>query len=442
MKHVLMLGAGLVAGPIARYLLDLDDCRLTVASLDRDDARSLIDGHPRGDARSVNVARPEDLDPLIAGADLVISLVPYDYHVGVARLAIGHRVDMVTTSYVSPAMQALDGEARSAGVLILNECGLDPGLDHMSAMRTIRHIRDSGGTVTGFWSACGGLPSPEAADNPWRYKFSWSPRGALLAGLRSARYLEHGRVRHVPHDSLFSHHWSHEVGTLGTFEVYPNGDALRYVRIYGLDPVRGMFRGTFRYPGWCDTMQAVADLGLLDLETRSWPEGTTHAELMESYVRPGSEPLAERLARRLRLPPDHEVVRRLEWAGLLSNDPLPSTDCSPFDMVAACFAKALAYEDGERDMVVLEHRFTTTRPGHPAERIHSRMIVYGDPGGESATSRTVSLPAAVAARMMLAGGLELSGVRLPIEPRIYEPVLDELEALGIGFEEWRGLDER
>jgi saccharopine dehydrogenase (NADP+, L-glutamate forming)/spermidine synthase len=432
---VLVLGAGLVTRPIVHYLLDRPEIRLTVATLYVEDAQALIGDRLEGRAAAVDVAKPEELEPLIRENDLVVSLVPYAFHVQVARCAIRHRKQMVTTSYVSPEMKSLDREARAAGVTILNEVGLDPGLDHMSAVRMIEQIRAAGGRVTAFESCTGGLPSPEAADNPWRYKFSWSPRGALLAGRLSAKYLDDGRVRLIPGEQLFGHYWPHEIEGLGTFEVYPNRDSLRYVKRYDLHDVETMLRGTIRYPGWCDTMKALADLKMLDVDEKIWPEGTTYGSFFSSFLPPSDAPLVERLAQRLGLPRDHDVVRRIEWTGLLSDDPLPRLDESPLDVLAELFQRRMAYKPGERDMVVMQHRLKTAFKDRPPELWTSTLIAYGEPGGDSATSRTVSLPAAVASRLVLEGRIDEPGVLTPTSSAIAAPILEELETMGIEFTE-------
>lgn len=436
--RVLILGAGLVARPIARYFLADDGFRLTVASLSRADAETLVNDHPRGRTRQVDVSDPAQCEALIRESDVVISLVPYAFHVQVARCAIRHRVNMITASYVLPEMRALDDEARAAGVTILNELGLDPGLDHMSAMRIIDEIHDSGGSIAEFTSCCGGLPAPEAADNPWKYKFSWSPRGALLAARLSARHLERGRVISVPGEHLFEHARPYEVEGLGTFEIYPNRDSLRYIEAYGLREIETMLRATIRYPGWSETMRAVAVLGLLDVEPRQWPEGTTYADFTASFLDPADAAgeLDERLARRLGLALDHPVLARLRWAGLLDGDALPRGSASPLGIVADRFAERMAYARGERDMVVLRHEILARWPERPAERRYSLLVAYGEPGGDSATARTVSLPAAIAGRLLLDGTLSSPGVQIPTRREIYDPILDLLHEQGIAFREW------
>ena len=435
MKRVRVLGAGRVSRPIVRYFLDQGGYQVAAASLFIADARALVEDHPDGTALAVDVTDSALLDPLIRDSDLVVSLVPYDYHVAVARLAIRHRVSMVTASYVSPQMRELDDAARDAGVTILNEVGLDPGIDHMSAVRMIAGVKQSGASVQEFVSCCGGLPAPEAADNPWRYKFSWSPRGALLASTLDAAWLEDGEVKRVPGLELFSCSRPYDVEGVGRFEMYPNRDSLTYIDLYGLAQARTVLRGTLRYPGWSETTKALADLGLLDVVERRWADATSYADLLSACLPPGGGALKRRLAERLGLPESHEVIERMDWAGLLSADRLPSDRSSPLDLLAARFAERMGYADGERDMVLLRHEIIACAPDRPSERRISLLVAYGEPGGDSATSRTVSLPAAIAGRLLL-DGLSLPGVQVPTEPELADAILDELAGLGIRFKEW------
>lgn len=440
MHRVLVLGAGLVSRPIIDYFLDVEDVELTVATLFVDDARKLIGDTAGATAVAVDVTDRAQVDRVVCGSDLVVSLVPFHLHAAVARVAVAHGVHVVTTSYVSPEMRELDAAARDAGVLLLNECGLDPGLDHMSAMRVIDRVHDAGGKVLHFESCTGGLPAPEAADNPWCYKFSWSPRGALVASTQAARYLGDGEIREIPGADLFDHAWPYDVHGLGRFEVYPNRDSMPYREIYGIPEVDAMMRGTIRYPGWSRAMKAVADLGLLNMDSRRWPEGATYADLTLASI---NDPLddasrgtpRERIAARLGLAVSDDVMERLDWAGLFDPEPLPEHEAAPLDLVAKHFEQRMRYEPGERDMVVMQHDFGILTADGCHERQQSQLIVYGDSAGHTATSRTVSWPAAIAASLVLEGRFNLRGVQIPSRREFYEPILTALEPLGIVFNE-------
>jgi saccharopine dehydrogenase (NADP+, L-glutamate forming) len=433
-KRVLVLGAGLVAGPLVRYLLNVDGFAVTVASRTVEKAKALIGASPHGVALALNVKDETSLETLISEHDLSISLLPYAYHPKVAALCVKHRKQMVTTSYVKPEMQALDDEARAAGVLLLNEIGVDPGIDHMSAMEVIHRIEQTRGTLISFTSNTGGLPSPEANDNPLGYKFSWAPRGVVLAGKNPARFLREGNVVDVPGSKLFSHHWPCSIVGFGELEVYPNRDSMPYIESYGIHSVRSMFRGTLRYPGWCDTLKAIVDLGWLDETERQDLTGLTYGQLLARLIGSDGNDLKADLARFLKLEPQGKPITDLEWLGLLSDDLIPPADTTYLDVLASRMLSKMQYAPGERDMLVMQHEFVVEYPDR-TEKTTSTMIDYGIPNGDSAMSRLVGLPAAIAARMVLQGQIQVSGVHAPTIPEIYRPVLAELADIGISFQE-------
>jgi saccharopine dehydrogenase (NADP+, L-glutamate forming)/spermidine synthase len=435
MKKVLVLGAGLVAGPLVKYLLDRPDYRVVVADMDPGRAEKLAGGHPRGEAKALSIEDRAAVRAEIAKADLVISMVPYTFHPAVAAAAIDSGKSVITASYVSPAMRELDGRAKEKGVIVLNELGLDPGIDHMEAMRIIRRVHDEGGRVLSFTSWCGGLPAPEANTNPFGYKFSWSPRGVLLASKNQAKYLKDGRVVTIPAEELFADPEVVSFPGLGEFEGYPNRDSVSYREVYGIPEARSVFRGTLRYPGWCLTLKRIGELGLLDEAEVKDLAGRTYRDFMADLVgAPVGSEVKAAAARRLGLRPDSDVVARLEWLGLFAAEPIPVARGSAFDILAARMVERLRYAEGERDMVVLRHEFLVEgRAGR--ERITSTLIDYGVPGGDSSMSRTVGLPAAIGARLVLEGRVKETGIRVPVTPDIYNPILDELAGLGIRFEE-------
>ena len=434
MKRILVLGAGLVAGPLVRYLLKVEGFTVTVASRTVEKARALIGDVDNGVARALNVNDETALDALIAEHDLSISLLPYVYHPTVARLCVKHGKQMVTTSYVKPEMQALDADAKAAGVMLLNEIGVDPGIDHMSAMEVIHKIEADGGTLRSFTSNTGGLPAPDANDNPFGYKFSWAPRGVVMAGKNPARYLKDGETVDVPGPELFAHHWPCPIQGFGELEVYPNRDSMPYIDAYGISSVSSMFRGTLRYPGWCDTLKAIVDLGLLDETEREDIAGRSYAQWLAQRLGSSDERVKKDVAQRLGLSMDAKPMADLEWLGLFGNDPIPAADTTDLDVIASRMLAKMRYAPGERDMLVMQHEFVADY-GERTEKITATMIDYGIPDGDSSMSRLVGLPAAIAARMILQGEIALTGVHVPIVPEIYEPVLAELATMGISFVE-------
>jgi saccharopine dehydrogenase (NADP+, L-glutamate forming)/spermidine synthase len=426
-----------VAGPLVRYFLGRPGTAVTVADMEIAKAKALVGAQGRGRAIALDLKDGDGLKKEIAGADIVVSLVPYTFHPTVARQCIALAKNMVTTSYAGEAMTALDSNARRAGIVILNEVGLDPGIDHMEAMRIIHGLKDRGGTILGFTSYCGGLPAPDAKTNPFGYKFSWSPRGVLLAGKNAARYLKDGREIRVPAEDLFDHYTMRTIRGLGDFEGYPNRDSFPYIELYGIPETRTMFRGTLRYPGWCETLKKIADLGLLD-QTETDLRGMSHREFVARLIgRSGTPDLKAALVERLRLKPGSKVIDRLEWLGLLSGERLPFDRGSALDVLEALMLNKLQYGPGERDMIVLQHEFDAVDADGRREKIMSTLIDYGDPGGDSSMARTVGLPAAVGTRLILDGKIRRKGVCLPVHPEIYEPILEDLEAHGLSFKEER-----
>jgi len=437
MKKVLILGAGLVAKPLVRYLLDQPDIEVEVASRTVSKAIKLIDNHPQGKAKELNLKNEEGLRDEVAHADLVISLVPYAFHPKVAKYCIDFQKHMVTTSYVSEIMQNLDAEAKRADILILNEVGLDPGIDHMEAMRIIHEINKKDGQVTSFTSYCGGLPAPEANTNPFGYKFSWSPIGVLLAGKNSAQYYKDGQQVFIPSENLFDDYKIIHIEGLGDFEGYPNRNSLPYIDLYNIGSTQTMLRGTLRNLGWCPTMKKIVEVGLLDEEVRDL-SGMTYAGFLGDLLdAPGEEDLKKSLAAKLEMEEDADVIQNLEWLGLLDERPLPIEKGSSLDILGALMLEKLQYEEGERDMIVLEHTFEASYPDQKKEKITSTLIDYGIPGGDSSMARTVGLPAAIGTKLILEGKIKERGVHIPVKPAIYLPILQELKEKGIAFTEKR-----
>ncbi len=436
-KRILLLGAGLVTRPLVEYLLAIPEFRLTIATRTASKADALIGGNPRGSSEHFDIERnPGAIDDLVASHDLVISLLPAMHHPTVAKAAIRHGKTMVTTSYVSPAMKELDSAARDAGILILNEIGLDPGIDHMSAMKIIHAVADGGGKVTSFRSYCGGLPAPEANTNPWGYKFSWSPRGVVLAARNTAKYLEDGKVVQIPGEDLFDHFHIVKLNELDDpYEAYANRDSMPYLELYGLKDAKTMYRGTLRNIGHCVTWKKLADLGLFSIDIMKGLGGLTYRGFIARLAGvPDDANFEKALTRKLGLPDDPPVLEKWRWLGLLDETPVPADESSPLDILVAAFLEKLQYEPGERDMVALHHIFIAEYPGRK-EKITSTLIDFGIPNGDTSMARTVGLPAAVATKLVLQGKINLTGVHIPVIPEIYNPVLDELEELGIKFTE-------
>ncbi len=429
----------MVAKPLVEYLLKAE-YHVTIASNTSDRAEKILNNHPEGENVFWEAEDLSGLEKLVSESDLTISLLPYRFHPDVARICIRMKKHMVTTSYVKDEMKSLDEEAKNAGIILLNEIGLDPGIDHMSAMRIIDEIHSHKGKIEGFYSICGALPAPESADNPFKYKFSWSPKGVILASKNSAEYLKNGKVAQIESENLFKDRFAHNIRDLGELEVYPNRDSISYIDIYGIPETKTMFRGTFRYKGWCEILDTMRKLRLLKEETEDFT-GFSYSDFLSSRLPEGRGDIKQRLSERLKIEADSLPVRAYEWLGLFSNEKMGYNDISPFEVIYNLMLGKMMIGENDRDMIVLKHLFLASYPDGRREVVTSRMIDFGSPETNTSIARTVGLPAAIASDMILKGEIKLSGVYIPVIPEIYNPVLNKLEHIGISMEETFGLPE-
>ncbi len=433
--NVLVLGAGMISKPLVRYLLDHPTFSVTMASRTVSKAEKIINGHNFGTAVAINISDNTLLERLVSESDLTVSLLPYIYHVKVAKLCIKYKKHLVTTSYVSNEMRSLDKKAKETGVILLNECGLDPGIDHMSAMRIIHEVENNDGKIISFRSTTGALPSYEANNNPFGYKFSWSPRGVLLASRNDAKWLENGKEIFTPGEQLFENYTLEDVPGIGSFENYPNRDSIPYKDIYGLKDSKTVYRGTFRITGWCETLRKIVALGWLNDKPVKGFKGKTFGDLTRFLVgAKETDNLTEKTAKFLNIDTYSTVIKRLEWLGLFSDMKLPENKDNPLDYLNILTFDKMHLDKRERDMIVMYHEFIAKYPSKK-EYITSTLVSYGIPYGDSAISRTVALPAAIAVKMILHGLIDLSGVHIPVIPEIYNPILDDLREMGIKFKE-------
>lgn len=434
-KNVLVLGAGMVSRPMIRYLLEKTNFTVIMASRTVSKAEKIINGHPSGKAIALDVKDEKLLEKIVKDCDLAVSLLPYTYHVKVAKLCIKYKIPMVTTSYVSDDMKSIDEDAKNAGILILNECGLDPGIDHMSAMRVIHDVEEKGGKITSFKSSTGALPSHEANTNPFGYKFSWAPRGVLLASKNPSKWLEDAKIKEYPGEELFENYYIQDVPGVGSFENYPNRNSVPYKDIYGLKHSKTVYRGTFRMTGWCETMRKVVALDWLNDKPLEGFNGKTYADVTCHLIgaKPGVD-LEKATAKFLGLETYSTAIKRLKWLGLFSDKKLPTDKDNPLDYMNVLTLEKMSLGKDERDMIVMHHEFVAEYPSKK-EYITSTLVDYGIPGDDSAVARTVSVPAAIAVKMILDGKINITGVHIPVLPEIYNPILDELEEIGIKFNE-------
>ena len=441
MKKVLVLGSGQSASFLVAQLLEYaetDDIFVTVGDLDIEVARACVGDHPRGTVVRLDVNDAGLRSAEIERSSIVVNMLPAAFQHLVAWDCVNHGRDMLSVSYRDLTTRDLDLDAKRQGILLLSEMGLDPGIDHMSAMRLIRTVRADGGRIVSFCSYGSGLPAPGQPHNPLRYVMTWDPRNVVMAGQAGAQYIDEGQVKIVPFHNVFQRTWPCEVEGVGTLEAYANRDSLSYMQTFGLEHVRTMIRGTLRYPGWSETWTQIVRLGLPN-ETLRIPELAHHsyAEVVEMFLplemRGGS--LEQRTAHFLRINPTGGIMDNLRWLGLFSDEPIGCQGDTACAMMVHLLQHKLPLLPDERDLVLLVHELEVEYPDRPGERITSTLAAEGETGGFTAMSRTVGLPVAIAARLRLRGDLSLTGSLIPTHPAIYEPVLAELEAAGLRFTE-------
>jgi saccharopine dehydrogenase-like NADP-dependent oxidoreductase len=440
MKTILILGAGLSASSLIRYLLahsEAERWHLKIVDQNLSLVQKKINGHPNAEALSFNALDSKERKPAIAHADLVISMLPAIYHVEVAKDCIEMRTDLITPSYISPEMRALNQEANEAGIVIMNEIGVDPGIDHMSAMKVIDHIKAIGGTLTSFRSFCGGLLAPESDNNPWHYKFTWNPRNVIVAGQGpAALYMDNNEYKYIPYTQLFKKIDRFEIPPYGKFDGYANRNSLIYASTYGIEGIPTIYRGTLRRPNYCQGWDVFIQLGMTD----------------DSYAMTNSETLTPRsflnafLPYELYTPVEDKfkkvlgeenayLFEQFESMGIFDDSfTYGIENASPAKLLQQLLEPKWKLEPGDKDMLVMYHEFEYLI-NNEQKKITSSLVNLGVDEVYTAMSNTVGLPVAIAAKLILAGEIQEKGVTLPVKKKVYEPILKELETFGIIFEE-------
>jgi saccharopine dehydrogenase (NADP+, L-glutamate forming) len=433
MKKIAILGSGFVSKPAVDYFLNRCGYEVVVSSLKKSEAEKIIGGRPGGRAVAWSQEQHTLLDNLVSEVDLVMSLIPPTMHLPVAEACLKHRKNMVTTSYLSPPLEALGEKAHNLDILILNEIGEDPGLDNMRTKQMIDEVKTQGGKVKSITSYGAGLPSFEDNTNPFGYKFSWSPRGVIMAARTPAAYLLNGRKIEVPAEDLFKAHHPVVLGGGVEFETYPNRDCTRYLKCFELDRNISFFRGILRYKGWCKTMSSLADLHYFDTCHEKDFAGQTYAEFTAWLLgETCAENIVEKTADFLNCSSSSDLIYRLNWLGLFDDRPIAIQQGTNADLLIDLMMDKMSYSEGEKDMVIV-HAEVVADFANCREKRLSTLLVHGQPGGDSAMSRAVSLPAAIAAKLILQGKIMVKGVQRPTFPEIYRPVLKEMEGFGYTF---------
>ena len=396
-------------------------------------AKKLSEGVKNATPISLDVTNEKALDDAVSKHDLVISLIPYTFHATVIKSAIRQKKHVVTTSYVSPAMLELDQAAKDAGITVMNEIGLDPGIDHLYAVKTIEEVHAEGGKILSFLSYCGGLPAPEDSDNPLGYKFSWSSRGVLLALRNAARYYKDGKIVDIESKDLMATAKPYFIYPGYAFVAYPNRDSTPYKERYNIPEAQTIIRGTLRYQGFPEFIKVLVDMGFLsdapasylDKEI-SWKEATQQILAAKSASESDLETAIKSKAAFNSPEEEERILAGLKWVGIFSDEKIIPRG-NPLDTLCATLEKKMQFEDGERDFVMLQHKFEIEHKDGRKETRTSTLCEYGDPKGYSAMAKTVGVPCGVAVKQVLDGTISEKGVLAPMSSKINNPIMEELK---------------
>lgn len=438
MKNIVLFGAGMSATSLIKYLLDHSkegNWLLKVVDRDLDLVKEKIGDSSHAEAVSIDINNASAREEVLSSADIVISMLPAFLHIVVAKDCIRLKKDLVTASYVSKELKAMEKDVKDAGLVFMNEIGLDPGIDHMSAMQVIDRIRENGAKLTSFKSFTGGLVAPEFDSNPWRYKFTWNPRNVVLAGQGVSQFKSDEQYKYIPYHKLFTRTEELEVLDYGNFEAYANRDSLSYRSIYGIEGIPTILRGTLRRPGYCRAWNLLVQLGMTDdsYEMENVDQ-MTYRQFTNSFLFFRQEDTAElKLAYYLGIELHSPEMEKLRWLGLFSNKKIGISKGTPAQILQHLMEEKMSLEEGDRDMCVMQHIFVYEKDG-VCTKLKSSMVAKGDDPSHTAMAKTVGLPLAIYVRLFLTNKLSVDpGVHIPVMKEVYEPVLKELESVGIEF---------
>lgn len=441
MRHILIIGAGRSATSLIEYLLqksEAENLHITIADLSVALAEKKTNGHPRATPIAFDIFNEEQRNTHIGNADIVISMLPAHLHYEVAKDCVKHKKNMVTASYISPAMRELDAEVKANNLIFMNEIGLDPGVDHMSAMKVLDEIREAGGKILLFESFCGGLVAPESDNNLWNYKFTWNPRNVVLAGQGgAAKFIQEGKYKYIPYNKLFRRTEFMEVEGFGRFEGYANRDSLKYRSVYGLDDALTLYRGTLRKVGYSKAWNMFVQLGMTDdtyiIEDS---ENMSYREFVNAFLpyHP-TDSIELKLRHILKIDQDDIQWEKLLELDIFNDDKtIGIKDATPAKALEKILSEKWTLSPEDKDMIVMYHKFGYDLNGKK-KQIDATMVCIGEDQTHTAMAKTVGLPVAMAALQILNGNITLKGVQLPIHKQVYEPILKELEEFGVVFHE-------
>jgi saccharopine dehydrogenase (NADP+, L-glutamate forming) len=437
MKKILVIGAGLSSSYLIKYLLanaKNENWMVTVADQNIALAKQKIGKSKQGIALAFNINIKTERENAIKNADLVVSLLPPTLHIIAAQDCITYKKNLVTASYITPQMQSLNTEALKANVLFLNEIGLDPGIDHLSAMELIHKIKKNGGKVTSFKSFCGGLVAPEFDTNPWNYKFTWNPRNVVLAGQATAQYLENGLIKFIPPNRIFEQTETVNITNYGAFESYANRDSLSYIGPYGLQNANTVLRGTLRKKGFSQSWNLLVKLGLTDDSFNIHNSATlTYRNLVASFlIGANNKNVEDTFCAFLNISKTSKDFKRVKWLGLFTNEVIGLENATPAQILQHLLQQKWFLEKTDLDMIVMKHEIAFIL-NNKKQKVCSSLIVKGEDKTYTAMAKTVGLPMAIACKLILQNKIKAKGVCLPITEEFYKPILAELNKFGVQF---------
>ena len=441
MRNILVIGSGKSSSYLIKYLLEksgTEDLFLTIGDIDTRNAQKIIGNHSRAKAISLDVFDKDSRAKAIKDCDLVVSMLPARFHTEVAKDCITFQKHMVTASYVSPEMDALDEQVKSKGLVFMNEIGVDPGIDHMSAMKVINDIRSKGGKMILFESFTGGLVAPESDTNLWHYKFTWNPRNVVVAGQGgAAKFIQEGTYKYIPYHRLFRRTEFLDVEGFGRFEAYANRDSLKYQKTYGLENINTMYRGTIRRVGFSRAWQAFVMLGMTDDSyTIDDSENMSYRDFINSFLPYSPTDSVElKFRHQLKIDQDDMVWDKFEELDIFSSKKMIGLKkATPAEILQKILTDKWTLDPSDKDMIVMYHKFGYELNGKK-QQIDSTMVSVGEDQTYTAMAKTVGLPVAIATLAILNGKITTPGVQIPIQKEVYEPILKELEDYGISFSE-------
>lgn len=440
MNSILIIGAGRSSGALINYVLNQAKEKgwfVTVADIDPKKASQKVGNHPNGRPAWLDVLKTNDRRDMIGRADIVVSIVPAHLHLEIAHECIRLKKHLITSSYISQELYRLGDEARDRELMFMGEMGLDPGVEHMSAMRIINDLKEKGAKITSFRSFMGGLVASENDDNPWHYKFTWNPRNIVLAGQGTAQYLQSGKWKFVPYSRLFEEYLAVDVPGVGPYEAFLNRDALLYHDIYGLKGVPDVVRGTIRHRGFCEAWNALVKIGLTDGDFPILDSGSmTYHSLMEAFLPPNltTGSVKERIAQLIGEEPDSPVLKKLEWLGLFRKKRINLENATPALILEKLLKKKWKLQSDEKDLILLYHEFEYVLNGKKRRRT-ATLSMKGDDDQQTAMAKFIGLPMGIFVRLVMENKIADKGVHIPVTRKFYDPVLAELENYGIQFRE-------